>query len=552
MVHSSNATVSQYIIRRLQQIGVNHIFSVPGDYVLDFMDRIVDSPIELIGNCNELNAGYATDAYARLNGIGAAVVTYGVGGFSILNAVAGSYAERVPVIMISGAPNSARRESHALVHHLIGEYTLQYEVFRKITADAVLLTNPKTAPEEIDRVILNCLTQKRPGYIEIPVDMVDRPCAEPGDTRFEVHRSSDPDSLAESVEEAAGLMNAAEKPVILAGIEIERFGLGREMLDLVERIEIPYATTINGKSVIPELHPQFMGVYQGGLSRDVVRKQVEASDCVLALGVWMTDMTTGGFTSALKSDRLVSAHYDRIQIRHHYYDSVWMGDFIAALSKALNPRLYRSSHPTNPHQPLGTFAPQPNTAITIKRFYDRLNRFLDDDMILIAETGDAICAAPELYIEETENFLAQAYYLSIGYGVPAALGVSLARPNKRVVLLEGDGAFQMTAQETSTLIRYECNPIIFLLNNDGLVIERMIHDGPYNDIQQWKYHRLANVFGEGVLCLEVKTEEDMEKALQTAQDHPHQMVFVEVHFSRTDCSEALKRLGSELRKLAEK
>ena len=164
-------TISRYLLYRLKEAGINHLFGVPGDYNLDFLDEVMESPIKWVGNCNELNAGYAADGYARLNGIGAAVVTYGVGGLSIINAVAGAFAELVPIIVINGAPPARRREAGALVHHLVSNYYLQLDIFKKITADAALLTDPNTAPDEIDRVLRNAMVQKLPGYIELPADM---------------------------------------------------------------------------------------------------------------------------------------------------------------------------------------------------------------------------------------------------------------------------------------------------------------------------------------------------------------------------------------------
>ncbi len=543
-------TVSGYLLKRLEELGVRHIFGVPGDYVLDFMDRILESPLKLVGTCNELNAGYAADGYARANGIGAAVVTYGVGGFSICNAIAGAYAEQVPVVLISGSPHSSQRKSHRLVHHLTKDYFLQYDVFRKLTVDAAMLTDPAAAPAEIDRVLKNCVSMKRPVYIEIPADMVSAPCAGPQPLDLKIDHHSDPDFLTEAVKECAELINAAESPVVIAGVELHRFGLAGAAMALIEKIEIPYATTINSKSVLPELHPQFIGVYQGALSRNFVREQIEKSDCVVALGVWLNDFNTGGFSSKLDEGRLINVTSESFRIKHHEYPNIWLGDFICELAGALKPRSYIASHPLAHHYPSCGYDPGKGRAITAKRFYERINSFLKDDMILLTETGDAICAAPAFYIQEPDNFIAQAYYLSIGYCIPAALGVSLARPDKRAIVLEGDGAFQMTAQELSTIIRNKCNPVIFLLNNKGYVIERLIHDGPYNDIQEWKYHRLPEVFGGGALSFNVRTEDELEDALLKAMAETAKTVFVEVHFDPSDCSEALAGIADKIRSLS--
>lgn len=542
-------TVGRYLIERLIDAGLKHLFGVPGDYVLDFMDRVVASDLELIGNCNELNAGYAADAYARLNGIGGICVTYGVGGLSAINAASGAYAERVPVVFISGAPTSAQRMAHLHMHHLVTTYDMQWEVYRKVTVDSAQLTNPVTAPHEIDRVLANCLIEKLPVYIEIPVDIVDAPCRAPSPMSFNRKRMSDSRSLDECVKEAVALIHSAETPTILAGVEVHRFGLADRLLALVEKSGIPFATSIDGKSVLPERHPLFMGVYMGALSRDAVKSRVESSDALLTFGAMSTDINTGGFTAHLPERNTIRANMEKVRIRSHYYDRVWLGDFISALTEMVEHRSYPSSHTRSPHDARGDYTAEADMPLRVPRFYERIKRFIDKDMILLAETGDAIFAGSEIYIEEAENFLSQAYYLAIGYCLPATLGVCLARPDKRVLLLEGDGGFQMTVQELSTLLRHRCNPIIFLLNNDGYVTERLIHDGPYNDIQQWNYHKLPEAFGGDALSLEVNTEEELDEALYAAGENPERLVFINLHLPRDEGSEALERLGRELRRL---
>ncbi len=544
-------SIAQHLIKGLKNIGIRHAFGVPGDYVLDFLDRVIENGLEFVGTCNELNAGYAADGYARAHGAGTAIVTYGVGGFSILNAVAGAYAEQVPLIVISGAPHSRQKHSRALVHHLAGDYSLQSDIFKKLTVDSALLDNPDTAAADIDRVLANCLACKRPVYFEIPVDAVDLEChVRHGDSASVGPANSDPDTLAEAVREAAEMINAAKNPVIIAGVEILRFQLASQALRLVETVELPYATTISSKSVLPELHPQFIGLYQGTFSRDYVREQIEASDCVLCLGVWMNDFNTGMFTSKLDENHLINAHSSSLQINHHCYDNVRLGDFITAVTPLLRQHSYVQSHPRGHILPRRDYTPQPGKAITVRRFYERINALLDDATILVSDTGDCICAAADLYIEEAENFIAQAYYLSIGFALPATLGVALARPDKRAVALIGDGAFQMTAQELSTIIARKCNPIIFVLNNKGYVIERLIHDGPYNDIQNWQYGKLSAVF-DGAEGFRVQTEEELEKAIAAALAEKGRPALIEVVLDPRDCSDLLAALCRKVRGLSQ-
>ena len=548
-------TISRYLLYRLKEAGINHLFGVPGDYNLDFLDEVMESPIKWVGNCNELNAGYAADGYARLNGIGAAVVTYGVGGLSIINAVAGAFAELIPIIIISGAPPARRREAGALVHHLVSNYYLQLDIFKKITADAALLTDPNTAPDEIDRVLRNAMVQKLPGYIEIPVDMNNVPCRAPEKPLAVIPLTSDPDSLAECVKEAVEMINKAESPIFLAGLEVLRFGLGKETLQLIETSEVPFSTMLSSKSVLPELHPQFTGIYQGGWSKPSTRHQVEDSDCLISLGAWMTDLDTGLFSINLDSRRMIVVGGGQVRIGSHFYHQVQLGDFIRALSVEVQPRSYLASHPTDSYKPKQPFVPESKRSLTAKRLYECLNYYLNDNLVLLSEPGDSFCASPEFHIEEAENYIVQSYYCSIGFCTPAALGVSLARPAKRPVVLTGDGAFQMTAQEISTLIREKCPAIIILVNNDGYLIERYLHkDGAYNDIQMWNYAALPGVFGnnDAVVGIKVSTEEELEKAMLTALKTTDKLIFIEACIVNRDASFGLERLGNAFRSAQQK
>ncbi len=547
---SLNFTVSSYLVSRLQEIGINHLFGVPGDYVLDFLDEVIASPIKWVGNCNELNAGYAADGYARMNGAGAAVVTYGVGGLSILNAVAGAYAEQVPLIIISGAPATRRRESGALVHHLISNYYLQLEIYKKVTVDATILTDPNTAPEEIDRVLKNCISRKLPVYIELPGDIAVAPCREPVSWDKEASLSSNSGSLRECIAEVAERFNKAKNPIILAGVELQRFGLGKETLNLVETTEIPFATMLISKSLLPELHPQFAGIYQGAWSKESVRRQIEESDCLISLGVWITDLDTGMFSINLDDRNIISAGNGKVSIGNHFYQQIQLKDFIVELTKTLNPRNYIASHPTESYKPKRAFIPEKSSILTAPRMYECINYHLNDQIVLLSEPGDSFCAAPEFNIEEADNFIVQSYYCSIGYCTPASLGVALTCPEKRPFVLTGDGAFQMTAQEVSTLIREKCPVIIFIVNNDGYLIERKLHqDGYYNDIQMWNYSKISELFagGDFVIGIEVNTEEELDSALRTAVSSKDKLVVIDAHLPNRDCSAGLERLGNAIK-----
>lgn len=539
-------TLARYLVDRLKRAGLRHAFGVPGDYVLTFMDRLIEEGIALVGTCNELNAGYAADAYARINGIGCVCVTWGVGGFSAMNAVAGAYAEQVPLVVLVGGPRTTQRHSSMLLHHSVGDFATMQRAFSHITAASVLLDDPADAPHRIDGALARCIAEKRPIMIEIPADMVDHPCVAPGPFAAPDRPHSDPHALNEALDEAMALLSQARRAVILGGVELHRYGLMGEFYRLVEASRLPVATTLLGKTVISEHHRQAIGVYEGFVSRREVRDIVENADVLLCLGAWMSDINFGIYTSRLEGRRMILANSGRLKISHHVYEQVWIGDVVTGLADRM--RDCGLSHPpfASVSQLLDTgFAAEPARPLTVSRVMKRINAFLGEDTTVIAETGDSIFAAADLVMHHDVGFIGQANYLSIGYALPATLGAAFAAPSRRLLAFIGDGAFQMTAQELSSLCRHKINAIILLLNNDGYTTERIIHEGPYNDIQPWAYHRLPEVFGDG-WGRRVSTEGELEDALARACASNEGPALIEIMLDRFDTSEALKRLGAEL------
>ena len=334
--------------------------------------------------------------------------------------------------------------------------------------------------------------------------------------------------------------------MILGGVEVHRFGLREQLEALIDHVEIPVATALMGKSVILETHPRYIGLYCGALSEGYVRDTVEGADCVLGLGAWMSDINLGIYTATIDPGTMIHATADTIRIRHHYFDRVDLGDFLNALLEALpagvgGPREIRPAS----RALVERFTPDPESPITIARFFERMNHFLKDDHVVLADAGDSFLCAGDLVMQDQVGFLCQAFYCSIGFTVPGALGASLADTAQRAVVFVGDGAFQMTAQEVSSLIRHRLGPVIFVMNNRGYTVERVIHDGPYNDIQNWAYHRLPEVFG-GAETAVVETEADLEAAITRIEADRDALFLVEVRLDPMDCSSALRRLGEEL------
>ncbi|MBE9167746.1 alpha-keto acid decarboxylase family protein [Pleurocapsales cyanobacterium LEGE 06147] len=565
MIQQELVSVGQYLAQRLEAIAVKHIFGVVGDYVLNLMDILLDSPIELITTCNELNAGYAADAYARLNRVGALCVTYNVGGLSLVNAVAGAYAELVPLVIISGAPSTSQREQKLLLHHAAGDYNLQLSIFEKITVAAVRITSPTQAARQIDLTIATCLRERRPVYIEIPSDIVTQPCPLTEELDLPQAPVFDRQALTEAVEEAVNLLEQSQRPIILAGVELHRYSMAQQLSLLLEQTGYPFATTLLGKSILSEMHPQFIGSYAGALSQDYVRQRVETADCILCLGAFMSDINLGGFTAQLPEIRLINANSDKVKIKHHFYYPVSLADFMAGLTAKLQPKKPQSLEIKPAKDSFsGTFEIEPKQKLTNARFYKRINHFiyeLEGDSLVIAETGDALIATIDLVLYGSTEYIGQALYTSIGYSVPACLGAALAAPQRRPIVFVGDGAFQMTCQELSSIIKHQLNPIIFLINNEGYAIERAIHDGVYNDIQPWQYHLLPQVFSKrklgepnqvpsfksDVWSCQVETEGELEQALEKAKMNQDSLLFIEVKLDRYDCSVGVQRLGKALK-----
>lgn len=538
-------SIGEYLIRRLQDYGLRDIFGIPGDYVLNLYGMLEKSPIRVVGCTREDCAGFAADAYARIHGLGAVCVTYCVGGLSVCNSIAGAFAEKSPVVMITGSPGLGERVNNPLLHHKVRDFRTQLEVFEKLCVAATEISDPVNAFREIDRVLDAAVRYKRPVYIDIPRDLV-KLVPQVTHTYQQVTWQSDPNVLAEAVDEAVQLLTSARQPVILAGIEMHRFGLQDQVLALAEGSRVPIAATLLGKSVVSEKHPLYLGLYEGAMGHPAVTEYVESSDCILLLGAFMTDINLGIDSANIDAKNCVYATSEVLRIRHHHYRGILLQDFLGELNKhrpsrepPVMPEIHRVSD-----EP---FEVQPGQPITISRMIARLNQQLDKDTIVIADIGDSLFAATELVIHQRTDFLSPAYYTSMGFSVPAALGACVAKPEDRVVVICGDGAFQMTGMELSTIVRNGFSPIIIVLDNHGYGTERTLHPGEweYNEIHGWDYARLPEILrgGKGYL---VQTEEEFDETLQAVWDDRSQMSLIHVKLPEGDQSATLKRLASRL------
>ncbi|HEV8715010.1 MAG TPA: thiamine pyrophosphate-dependent enzyme [Candidatus Binatia bacterium] len=540
----TSQSIGTYLIQRLYAYGVRHVFGVPGDYVLGFFQQLVESPLQVVNTCDEQGAGFAADAYARVRGLGAVCVTYCVGGLKVANTTAQAFAEKSPVVVISGAPGTKERVKNPLLHHKVRDFDTQHKVFEQLTVASTVLSDPETALREIDRVLAAAMRYRRPVYIELPRDMISA-SGLASHRPQEAQDVSDPESLGEAIREATDMINQARQPVIIAGIELHRFGLQDALLQLIEKTDIPVAAMLLSKSVIGERHPRYLGVYEGAFGYEEVRAYVESSDCLILLGAIMSDMDLGMYTANIDQGRSISVTSEKTSIRHHVYEGILLEDFLQGLI-AGDIKTREPGAIPHPEPPVA-FSPVPGAKITVRRMFQRLNAFLDDDTVVIAEPGDSLFGSADLFIHGHTEFLSPAYYTSMGFAVPACIGAQLANPQRRPLVIVGDGGFQMTGMELSTAVRFRLNPIVVVLNNSGYGTERPMLDGPFNDILPWQFSRIPEILGSGK-GFNVETEEQLDTALQAARAYTDGFCILDVHLDSYDISPALQRMTNMLGK----
>jgi TPP-dependent 2-oxoacid decarboxylase len=535
--------LGQFLFEYLYRCGVHHSFGIPGDFVLPTYAWLEKSSIQSVTMTHEPSAGFAADAYARINGIGLVCVTYCVGGLNVLNAIAGAYAEKSPVVVVSGAPGRKDREKDPLLHHKVKTFETQRRVYDEVTVASTVLLDEERAASEIMRCVAACLRFKRPVYIEVPHDMVDREIPTTV-VSHAVPELSDPQSLASAFDETLALVRAARKPVILAGVELARYGLAELVIQMAERMNIPIAADLLSKSAVPENHPLYLGVYGGAMSSDEhVRKYVESADLVLMLGTFITDMSMGFYTAKLDRKRTVLATSERVSVQYHCYESIQFRDFLEGLAGATIKRK-RFKHPNSHTAPVPLLKKERADTLGIVDVFRILSLHLDERCCVVADVGDAIFGSVGIRSARQAEFIAPGYYMSMGFAVPASVGVELADPTLRPFVLVGDGAFQMTGTELSTAIRLKLNPIVLILNNDGYGTMRTIRDGRYNTITRWNYDKICDLIGGGQSRI-VASKGELDQAIRQARRSDGLQV-IEIKIGRTDISPQLARISLEV------
>ena len=539
-------TVGSFLFDYLHKRGVKHIFGIPGDFALPLFSMVEQSPVELITMTHEPSAGFAADGYARVNGLGAAMVTYCVGGLNMLNSIAGAYAEKSPVVVITGGPSAQDRQGDSLLHHKVKTFDTQRRVYEEVTCATTVLLDPRKAASEIARVVDAVVAQCRPGYIEVPYDAVEMPLGDI-DLPGREHRATDAESLKECMAECAQMIRGASRPVILAGIELHRHGLTDRALAVAERLNLPIAADLLSKSVIRETHPLYIGTYGGALSEPGCRRYVDNSDCVIMLGTFITDMFLGINTSKLSRANTILATTEHTRVRHHRYDQIQFADFLDALHGARIRKRPTFDNPNPASVPAPLDRDELHDPLKADDFFRILGSHLTEDSTIVTDTGDALFGAIGLRTAKRAEFIATAYYCTMGFGVPASIGVMVADPSKRVFVLVGDGAFQMTGTELSTVAKLGLAPIVLILNNDGYGTQRFIRDGKFNDLHTWDYVKVCDLIRAGQSDV-VHTKGQLDGAIRKALSARH-LTVIEVRLDRRDRSTPLAALTDELARL---
>lgn len=525
---NTTRTVIQHVLARLREIGVTDIFGVPGDFSFPVNDAIcLDPGIRWIGCCNELNAAYAADGYARLKGVGAVCTTYGVGELSALAGIAGSYAEHLPVFHLVGMPNKSVQVGRALMHHTLGngEFDLFYRMTQPVVCARAILT-PQNVVFETERLIAEALYHRRPVYLAFPADLANQPVLGAPQPPLPPPRS-EPVSLVAAADAVVAALSEAQTACVLPGILVARAGLRAAMQSVIDASNLPFATMFMDKSVLDEQQPGYVGMYDGALMNEDVRAFVENCDCVLAVGTLLTDFNTGAFTSRLKPERMISLSHHYLRVAGKTFSNVELGDLLTVLAQRLAKRNWSRRAATTPEAPSGNGA----DPITAPALYPRWANFLKPDDILVAETGTASMGLGFARMPSGASFHNQTLWGSIGWATPASFGAAIAAPGRRVVLVTGEGAHQLTAQEVCQFGRLGLRPVIFVLNNSGYLIERLLCKDPamaYNDVASWRYAELPRALGcNGWFTARVTTCGELDQALEKAA-HATTGVYIEV------------------------
>ena len=553
---TSTTTVGGYLGRRLEQLGVGHLFGLPGDFNLALLDEVLAATdLRWVGSSNELNAGYAADGYARLRrGPAAVVTTFGVGELSAVNALAGSYAEDVPVVHVVGLPPTTAMSRGALLHHSLadGDFGHFVRIAAEVTASAVVV-RAQGATTAIDQALLTAVGTSKPVYLGVPADVAVHPVpAAPLSRPLRVLRS-DAGAAEEFRAALAQFLGDAPEVTVLAGPRLHR----RNLEDLVRAIAaqngVRVATQSASKAMLDESHPANLGVYAGRFTRSArTRRTVDEARPLVLAGVLMSDFLTGSFSHAFDPEASVDLQLDHARIAGTAFYGLYLEESLRILEEVLDARSPRPG--PLPRQEVPALAPhvpaEPDGPLTHADLWPLLQRWLNPGTLLVAEAGTSFYGALELTTPDGCDLLGQPVWSSIGYTLPATLGAMLARPGRETVLVIGDGSAQLTIQELGRILAEGLTPTILLVNNSGYTVERAIRspEAVYQDVVAWDWTKLPAALGSpGTPTYRAATPADLVEVLGKVRADPDHAAFVELLLPRDDAPDSLVQLARSVR-----
>ncbi|EAU0045502.1 alpha-keto acid decarboxylase family protein [Salmonella enterica] len=539
-------TVADYLLDRLAGCGIGHLFGVPGDYNLQFLDHVIDHPtLRWVGCANELNAAYAADGYARMSGAGALLTTFGVGELSAINGIAGSYAEYVPVLHIVGAPCSAAQQRGELMHHTLGDGDFRhfYRMSQAISVASSIL-DEQNACFEIDRVLGEMLAARRPGYIMLPADVAKKTAIPPTEAlALPVHEAQSGVETAFRYHARQCLMNS-RRIALLADFLAGRFGLRPLLQRWMAETPIAHATLLMGKGLFDEQHPNFVGTYSAGASSKEVRQAIEDADRVICVGTRFVDTLTAGFTQQLPAERTLE-----IQPYASRIGETWFNLPMAQAVSTLRELCLECAFAPPPTRSAGQPVRIDKGELNQESFWQTLQQYLKPGDIVLVDQGTAAFGAAALSLPDGAEVVVQPLWGSIGYSLPAAFGAQTACPDRRVILIIGDGAAQLTIQEMGSMLRDGQAPVILLLNNDGYTVERAIHGAAqrYNDIASWNWTQIPSALNaaQQAECWRVTQAIQLAEVLERLV-RPQRLSFIEVMLPKADLPELLRTVTRAL------
>ena len=539
-------TVADYLVKKLKFLGIKNVFGLPGDYNFNILDAIIkDDEINWVNSTNELNASYSSDGYARINGYGAVVTTYGVGELSAINGIAGSMAENVPVIHIAGVPKTSFIEKNIIVHHNFSNpnYYLFENAYKNVVETTAYL-NFENAKKEIDRVFNVFVNEKKPVYIAIPVDVCEFLIDDDGFDKIE-YKKSDEKALNETVSEIISLIEKAKNPIIFFDYLCKRYNLKNEIKEFINKTNMKFGTFLMGKGIIDETNPNFTGVNGGNLS-SFVQNEIKKSDLIITAGYLNADLNTGGF-SAFEKEIDIKIRKSETIIKGKVYKNVLLQDVILKLNEKITKTFEKNDFKQIKKKI------NEKGKIKVDDILPLIETVLDEDDIFTMETGLFSLSGSFLNLKKNVEYLSQTLWGSIGWATPALFGAMMADNKKCHIMFTGEGAHQLTIQEMANFFEYDLKPVIFVLNNNGYTVERVLSKDPndkFNNITNWNYPKLIEGFSNNKDYF-IKTVSTLESFIETIDEikklKGKKLCYVEIMTDKKDYGSLCGRFISNMK-----